>query len=527
MGDDAGFISEALNYNQEGLYPANLYKLTYCFILKYITNDPIIAHYLFRYVNSFVSVLLIFFLLKSFKFLKNDLVIILCCIFWGINNVNMPYVQFGNINIFSLNLVLPALILIIRQLTLTRVLFLLVSFWLAACVRIEYLAPLILFSIYFLVFFIKERVRNKQLSAIRKTHYLIWGGLIVLFLIPFFLTRSGGLSADRYLRLGLNQCYTCLYVKMNPNEKIDPMLEYSSITDDLFGKSDSFVSALIFNPAEVLKYLMLNGAVNLVLLVPTLLQHHGILIPDKYGNTGEIIEITAIILLCVMGTFIAVRNRNINIRSSIKSVLQKLNGRAKEVISSVLLFIFDPKRKHILFLLFLAMSSSVAVLLLIPHSRYWVSCIPLLLVWVSWSISQLFEKMNHKAQVIVFIIFSLLMSKPIFLGIEGNRPIIEKMRSHLGDSANFPLIVGHEAIAVYAFGNKSVSKPLDSLTPELFTERGFDFLVIDGYKKKSLFWTQNQAFLNSFEQTPEKYGYFYLEGNAQSNQLKVFAKRRQ
>ena len=60
LGDEAGYLSEGLKLVETGGNSANLYHLGYCIIFRFITPDLIKAHYLSRFLNSFISVILIF-----------------------------------------------------------------------------------------------------------------------------------------------------------------------------------------------------------------------------------------------------------------------------------------------------------------------------------------------------------------------------------------------------------------------------------------------------------------------------------
>ena len=396
LGDEAGYIGESYGLHSTGQYTINLYNLSYVVIFKCITDDPIIAHYVCRFATSLCSVILLYFFLKSFSFLKNEYAVLLACVLWAVCKLNIPEAQFGNISLFTLNIVLPSLILLTRNITAGRILFLILSLLWAARIRPEYNAPLVLASLYF-IFHFSRRYLKGRLAPIEVVNFKSVS--MSALIIATILLASGnktGRSFDQYLRLALNQSYASLYSKLNPGEKFSAMVEYRSITDEKFGKG-GFKDACANNPVEVSKYLALNGTINSLILVPGLLRHRSLFMPESLGKKGEVVQISVLLIILLSGMFLA--------------AIKFRHGGLKGILKTAAHALFD---YNIIFSLILCSASIVAILLLIPDPRYWISCIPLLFILVCWSIGGLFSLSNSiKVKTIATLAAILTLSCPV------------------------------------------------------------------------------------------------------------------
>ncbi|MFA6568250.1 MAG: hypothetical protein WCS96_08580, partial [Victivallales bacterium] len=419
FGDEAGYISESYALHSSGQYTLNLYKLSYVAIFKYLTADPLNAHYLCRFFTSLFSVVFMYFFLRSFKFVTNEFALILSCVFWAITRLNIPESQFGNINLFTLNLVFPAVILLMRKFSIERSLFLVISVLWAAQIRAEYYATLVIIICWFGYVFYK-RGRGELPGFRPSLRVITMIAMLFLTLATISVNRAQAPNFDKYLLLGLSQCYTSLYSKLHPGEKMSVMVEYSDLVDKVFNHPTGFLDAAMKNPKEVSKYLILNGGINSVILLPGLLRYRAIPGTEKYGKKGEMLQISAILLILFSATVFGV----LKTRSRISEVVRNCIGAVGA--------------GNLVVLLSLCSASLVSIFLLIPDPRYWISFVPLLFLWIAWSLNFIFDQISRPMNVAIFAILLVLMSMPMFLNKDTNSNVILKMREAAGKSAVKP-----------------------------------------------------------------------------------------
>ena len=512
LGDEAGYISNAIALINKGEYSLNLYLLNYILLLKFVSPDPIVVHTICRFYTSIFSCIFMYFFLASFKRIGNNYGLLITCALWTCCTLNIPKVQFGNINLFALNIVFPALILIMRKITISRALFLLLSLLWAVQTRIEYLVPLSLTLLIFAYFAFKFlRGKNWKISFSKKHINSVLLFLLILFSIAVIKLHKGKSFADldQHLLLGLEQCYTSLYSKFHPDEKISTMVEYNRITDKVFNKPTGFIDASIKNPAEVIKYLLVNGSINSVILIPALLRHRNFFVPEKLGKKGEIIEISILLFFIGLGGVIG---------------LKKIKKTEQFNLENALTLLKHPK---VLILLALGGAASISILLLIPDGRYWITVVPILYLFIFWSISQLYAKIkSSKIRLALFLIIFIIFLHPLFIGLQNNRGIIKKMRLAYGNNSLKPLIAGlyPEAIGTYAFGlNKEIFTVNDISTDDIKNNK-YDFFVITSYLRNSMFWEENSDFMKSFEKNPAQYRQKKLGTTSDKYKLAVYSK---
>jgi hypothetical protein len=506
FGDEAGYVSDSYNLHSSGQFTINLYKLSYVAIFKYLTDDPLNAHYLCRFLTSLVSVVLMYFFLKSFKFINNEFALILSCVFWAIARLNIPESQFGNINLFTLNLVFPAVILLMRKFSVERALFLVVSLLWAAQIRTEYYAALAVILCWFGYMFYKRGDGDSPgfRPGLRLIAMVL---LLILSITTISVNRTQAPNFDKYLLLGLSQCYTSLYSKLHPEEKMSTMVEYSDLVNKVFNHPTGFIDAAMKNPKEVLKYLILNGGINSVILIPGLLRHRAIPGTEKYGKKGEMLQISVILIILFSATVTAV----LKAKTSISAV-------ARSCISNV-------GAGNLAVLLALCSASLVSIFLLIPDPRYWISFIPLLFLWIAWCLNFIFGQIRSRpVNIAIFAILTVLMSMPMFLGGDTNCKVILKMRQAADKSVTSPTVAGlyPGAIAFFAFKDKCQVVCVGDLKIADFDSRKYDFVVADKYLRDSIYWRDNGSFMDDFEAKPEEHGYSLLCRTGDKYEIAVY-----
>ena len=515
FGDEAGYISRAMGLVSKNEFTFNLYILNYEFLLKFISPDPIVVHTLCRFYTSILSCIFMYLFLTSFKFLKNYLAILVVCAFWACCRLNIPYSQFGNNNLFCLNLMFPSLILLMRKITVNRAIFFILSLLWVAQIRPEYYAPLLLSVIYFIGMIIYRTLyKKRKVKLTLKTKQIVTVFLICS--IPISLLcfeqnkKKENISLDKYLLLGLEQCYTSLYSKLHPEEKISAMVEYKNVTDKAFNKPEGFWDACKKNPIKVTKYLTLNGSLNSIILIPALLRHRNLFMPESLGKKGEIVELALILIILLYGTIIGVNG---------------LKQGSEITRNNILKFLLNPKM--IILVLFVS-SSFAAIMLLIPDARYWISWIPIVFLWMAWSVSQIYKKIHSKPTTIIvsFVLF-IWFCYPLFGRQYSNQLLIREMRKERKEYMLKPKVTGLSptGISTFAFGLDVEVLTIYNLNTLKIKNEDFDFIIINKYLRNSAFWAENDEFMVKFEQNPGAYGYKFLGASQDKHQTMVYAKK--
>lgn len=510
LGDEGGYISEAFMLHSSGQCTINLYKLSYVAIFKYLTTDPMNAHYLCRFFTSLFSVVFMYLFLRNFKFLTNEFSLILSCVFWAITRLNIPETQFGNINLFTLNLVFPAVILMMRKFSIERAFLLVISLLLAAQIRTEYYATLFIILCWFSYIFYK-RGRGESLGFIPGLRVITMALLLALTLATISLNRTQSPNFDKYLLLGLSQCYTSLHSKFHPEEKMSTMVEYSDLVDRVFDHPTGFIDATIKNPKEVAKYLIINGGINSAILLPGLLRHRAFPGTEKYGKKGEMLQISLILLILFSVTVSGVLKAKSKMSKIVLNCIGAIGGIGNLIV-----------------LLSLCSASLVSIFLLIPDPRYWISFVPLLFLWIAWSLNFIFNRIrNSPVNIALFAILITLMSMPMFLNKDTNSSMILKMRESREKSEVNPKVAGLYPIATafFAFKDKCQVVCVGELKIADFKDRRYDFVIADKYLRDSRYWNENSIFMDDFEMNPEKHGYSFLCGTNDKYEMAVYMRQ--
>lgn len=513
LGDEAGFIESAKQLASGGKYTSNLYVLAYILIFKFCP-DPVSAHYICRFCASLLSTVLIYFLLKSMKFAKSEPVILLVCIFWANCHLNIPYVQYGNINIFTLNIALIGIIYLIRNHSLSAFLLCFTCFVWCAKIRPEYWLAVFLLSSYFTYLYLHEILKTDRLKIISYLKHAFLAIMILLFSIMIISTdKSVPRNFDKYLLQCFSQCYTHMYAKMNPDVKLNIMMEYSTIIDEVFDKPTGFIDAAMKNPAEIVRYFAVNGCVNSILLVPSLFQHRRII---PYKGVSEMLEIFLVLAIPIFISLLAIIKAFKSVRSFGMGGI--FHMQLSDIANRFPLRPFLTSRMDMALLVILSAVSIVSIFLQIPDSRYWATCIPLSLLWMCWGYSWLFSKIKPvHLQFAIFAILMIYMSRPMFLNLKSNKIVVEKIREHNSKfKIDIPSVVGHTAFGTYAF-KEFRALSVNYLTPDSFEKGCFDFFIFDQVIANSIFWENNKKLLSDFISNPGKFGYsmiyVYNEGD--------------
>lgn len=481
LGDEGVHVLQALKI-LEGMPSTNLYYMAYAAIFRFITDDPVVAHLVLRFLATVSSTLGLYLVLRSFRSIS-PLAVLITCFAWVGSSLNSPFTQSGNINLFSLSLVLPGLAYLLRAPSLSSLMvFALSALW-AASVRPEYLASLILVTTggLFLLYF----RRNMNLSVPKKSAaHAIRIGLLVVALAGSALaifSRSGGPPFDGYLLQGLGQCYSVDYKRRHPEAQFDPMTEYQLVLDKVFGNPRTFTEALSNNPAEATSYFIRNGARNLLRVVPNLLAG------------SQAIQNVLVKLLLLLGLILG---------------FHKLYRRQKEGNN-----LKSPSQEDVdkfLLLLLFASASFVSILLLIPDARYWISWVPLVYLLFAWVIDQVLDKfkLQRRSNAVLLVCFTIL-SSPVFFAKHSNQPLIYSLRESMSGLQREPVVAGNFVFGLVTFtfsGKATQINTYNDLSPDGLRNRTYDVFVADGLDGTAL-WGKNREFFEAFVSKPEAYGY--------------------
>ncbi len=513
LGDEAGYISTAKGLVSEGGCTSNLYILTYSLILRFPVSAAS-AHYICRFGTSLVSAILIFCLITTCLRRVNRFVALGVCIFWMNCSLNNPYVQYGNINLFTLNIAILPVIFLIRRPSLGRFIFTLTCFVLCALIKSEYCTAVFLLGLYMAYLYYGEIGhidKAKIFLSIRRSSYALL--FMIISGVMILCDRSPVRSYDKYLLQAFSQCYTYQYSRMNPDIRIDPMQEYHLIIDEVFDHPTGFVDAALKNPAEIIRYFFLNGAINCLLLVPSLCQHRAIF---PFRKIPEIFHILLVIAVPLLASLYYLKVLLAGLKPD--AMASFLRMQVSEIYERIGLRKLLIRRIDISLLMILSAVPIVSILLLMPDPRYWVSSAPLVLTWIAWGYSYYFTKISSfRIQLIIFMLFAGYMSRPMFLGLKSNKAVLDAIiqasgssKTAEGEGRRSHVIAGLNAFGTYAF-DKYETVGLNDLNPEMFKNGQIDFLVIDRYQRRSRFWDENRQFMDEFENDPQKWGYRRLE----------------
>jgi hypothetical protein len=493
LGDEGGYILQALSLASAKTYSSNLYLSAYAFLFRTVTDDPIIAHLIMRFVGTLISTIGMYFVLTAFKSISR-LAVMIACLIWASSSYANAYSQSSSVNVFTLALILPGIAALLRYPTINGLfMFMFAAFW-AAKVRPEYYAAFIMVSLCGGVMIARQRTyacmsRSSLISAVALCALLATSVWATGTTTDTGKTTDKGehFSLDEYLLLGLGQCYGVYYKEHHPSEHFDAMTEYRPILDKVFGHPKGFAEAIKNNPSEIIKYFVLNGASNIAQIIPT------VAISKSVAKS-----ILANVML-VLGTIFGLLYKQKSAPSTEPAQRSWLTLGTLKVLT----------------LLALATSSSVAIVLLIPDHRYWISCMPLLYLWLAWAIDRFLDikqvKAYHRIAVIVILVtmgiphllFHANPKKP------PNQEMLYMMRESAKGLSHDPVIAGNFATpwAAFAFrGHATAINTKNGLSPEDLKKHRYDFFISTGLEESAK-WQAEQSFLSEFKASPERFGY--------------------
>ena len=447
----------------KGQHTTNLYSLSYAALLGTIAPDPLNAYVIMRAVASVASTLGLFSVLRAFRNLRWT-AIVTSCLVWSCSSLCTPPTQNGNVCLFSLALMLPALGCVLRRPNaLNLIVFSIAAFW-TSQIRPEYLAPMIALPIGGIVLHVLRRRRpweqqNPRTTAVTKRWAiaLALGALVVSVPLAAQFRAPTKMRFNDYLLLGLGQCYAQYYHERHPNDLFGPMTEYQPLLDRVFDHPRSFTEAAANNPRELGRYLASNGALNLSKIPRAML-----------SNRNKVYNVIILILLFLGG--------GLGIRAA-------LSRRRQDGVPLWAQVSTDDAWRVLLLVLFTS-ASSCAIVLLVPVPRYWITWAPLFYVALAWCVQNMLDVWSRGLpEKAVLPLAIAVFGFPVFVGVKPNRGLIESIRV-AESGVDHPPVVGGVwilPVSTFAFRDHAVSTGLDSgLTIEELRSGRCDVLVMDG-----------------------------------------------
>jgi hypothetical protein len=508
FGEDTVPVMEALHSTQSPQVKADLYVNVLTVILNGVTSDPVKAVVLMRFLASLLAVVGLYLILSCFSDCLRQGTILFACFVWTASCLNAPAFQSTSTSSFTFGIMSIAIYCILRKWTVASFVGFYYFGLIAASLRPEYMAPIILITLLLIgaAMFKCTRYIESSIGITRLKSRLGCLLLAVTISILAIIRPSHGVSkkmefCDRYLLFGLGQCYADFYHKEHPSEVFDAMTEYTWLLNKQFKQPTSFLGALKNNPREAMRYFVLNSIENLKSIPKQLL------ITRNRGDVPMDVKLYKVVLgvLLAGGALgvIRVRRFYINFLSSErrKGHMARLGAFLEK---HIVLF------RRLLILLLLTSASSAAVIMLVGTPRYWISIVPLLYLGLAFSCDSLltelslvrFEPLIVAASFIGFCRPNFIIPKPN-LEVQALRHIAPLIRPH-------PVIGAWWALPDCIFAFRGEAKDIsisDGIKAEDIVEGRFDVLMIDNNFRATATWANQLGFFENFEQEPQKYSF--------------------
>jgi hypothetical protein len=536
LGDESGYVEKSYELFEKGALSNNIYFDSYIAAFKWVSRDPIVAHYCVRFLASLFSVVGLFLLLSTLSWVS-PLGAFVMALLWNLNLLATPLIQFANVNLFCFAVASWAGYLWIgnrwgcsRFLSLAMLLAL-------VNVRPEYaLLPCLLVLWKGVLWTLRARDEGWP-----RRRVLQLGSLPALLLIVAgTVLATPGLRAsaaqrlsylDKYLFFGLSQCYTAFCVARDPGLHLEPMTEYNALAGKQFPGADGFVAALGVNPGEIGRYFALNFLSNLKhlhyllptqsVLLPTGLANHGMAgLAEMKKLAGYPLLWIEQIAICLM---VAFGGLWLAVREAVRLRLRSLR-----------------EMDDLFFILGLAAVSSVSMLVLIPDPRYWITMIPLLFWGPAAFISRYLVPSGRAARLALAAALSFVFVNPVFTSALNQIPHKDKdLVLALREKIPAPGKVPVKALGVYpepllSFAIPAHWQSMDNMdvrqgntTYEAAVRSGEnDLVIVDGWLMRTDQYKKEERFFTGFASDPGAYGYQLLLASArQDGPVAVYRRR--
>ena len=506
FGEDTGPLIAAMRATVEHTYPGNLYTLAYTLLLRFVTADPLAAALAMRAAVSLFTTLALLYVLAAFHAYFRRSAVLLACAVWLVSHCNTPIVQASNLSPFSFGIAALGLGWLLRRRSWSGFAGFALAIAVAAKLRPEYAEPALLIGGVVAVTLLWHSAQGRMRPAI---FWSLCAALPLLAAVLIAPTFRAGSAMDRYLLLGLGQCYATFYKTEHPEAVFQPMTEYQQLLDATFDHPDSFSAALRHNPREAFRYFALNTLTNLSRLLPTMLSTRDTRVPASL-LTGRRIHVLLLMGTLLAGGMLLARRIVMEVRSPVPQQWKEALRRARTEHGELMW-------KLLLVVLF-ASASSVAIILLVPVARYWITCAPLLFLTVAACFDSLLRLrfLENRSWLLCAPALALLC-RPLFLGMGPNENYeVHALRSIVPLLAERPVLAGiwTEPFQAYAFRGKAIAvNAWDDLSAAGVKNGRYDVLIVDPLLRSSRAWQENQSAFEEFEADPGRHGYAKVTGS--------------
>jgi len=476
-------------------------------------RDPLTVALLMRIISSFLASVALYLVISSFSAHLSVGAILFASFVWIASAINAPFFYATSGSTFAFSFMLFGFYALLRSFSTIGIVW---FYWfglMAARIRPEYLQPVILVTIVLAV-----RTLSKGFASVRKNMrsplLMTTTGLAVLAvaIAAFSVLRtdrnSSNRSIDQYLLFGLGQCYAAYYHRQHPDVIFDPMTEYQELLDKTFDKPSGFLDAVIKNPSELLRYVFRNGWRNFSTIPKEMFSIRS----QGWGRERHTWRYRLIVCILAGGA----------IAAAVRIWRIGLFQRPKEWRNSL-------ERSHgdlrgILLLCILATTPLVAILLLIPSPRYWISIVPLAYLLLAGCVEVLLRELAFPGLEALFVALSFVSyCSPNFIVPRPNYPVVA-LRRVLSLVSDKPVVGAWwpHPYCVFGFCGNAIPVGINDgiFAKDILTGR-FDVFVIDRNFRESKTWASQRDFFETFEHEPEKFAFRKLD-NTSTGSASIF-----
>lgn len=525
LGDESWYIEQSFRLFEQGKISLNLYFDAYIAYFNFVGTDPIAAHCCVRFFSSLYSVIMLFLFLSSVRGISHFGAYVMS-LFWNLNLLNTPIIQFGNINLFTFALACTAGYMWLSKAARYTRPIAVVILLAAIVIRHEYSILLSILLIHQLLSWLKrgeaDNSPGRAQAFYKALAFFISTALVAIVLFPGAKSGVARLFnyVDGYLFLGLKQCYTAFTVAGNPALHLEPYTEFDLLMNRKFPSATGFFSALWINPFEVLKYFFLNGISNLSHIY-YMLPSHSVLLPSGLVTNGLTGGHTT-------GDFVAKKFAGYSILwfDQLLNVLFIGFGSGWFLLTKRAEL--SPKRlwanDSYLFIVGAAAVATISILLHIPDPRYWIMVLPLIYLGSATLVSHYCAGRSNGMLAMLTIFLPFVFVNPVFTSTlnytpDTNQSVALALRGKLGTiPPNEPIrALGFYPSPLLSFsipGRWESTNNIDVRNGKsyegLVESRRYDLVIIDGFLRKTDQYAKEKPFFDKLLQQPESFGYKVL-----------------
>ncbi len=516
LGDEAERIRGAVNFFRQGTVSTNLFSDFYIGIFRYITEDPIPAYYIVRTSVALISVIGLYGLLSSLTSVTATGAFIMS-LFWNMSLELSPLVQQGNMQLFAFALAgISGYIWLSPH---SNVKYLAIAVIIATIlVRSEYVVPLFLFSMY------KMITSPVKLAGFKRyVKITLFSCGIMTFMLLFycmFLNHDNGVykgvrRIDKTVLSGFQQGYAFLAVRENPKLNIEPFTEYRFVFDEKFTGTTSFITAVLSNPVEAMRYIALNSVHNAKNILEVT-EMHSVLAGRFAGNVSietlnrlHRIEKYSFMLFILCSNFFVLMEKVLTCRR-----------RRKFDVTDDAMVLFC-----------ISLTTIIPMMIHVPFLRYYVAVIPLLF-WAPAILISRICQCSQRCLLALSLAGSMVMCKPVFAlphDYKGqDKFTVRQLRTLLPYRSEGYTVLGVYPdpllIFIRIYGWQITNTLKGESLKDLVMSGKHDVVVIDDWLLKSGEFAANKVFYEKLIHNPRQVGHSLIfAGTCRGMPLYLFA----